>query len=174
MSNMMKPVAVLTLICVVASALLALTDGATRSTIAQVQKAASDQAMMDVLPGATAFTNLDGSGLDTSKILLAAKENGGAGYAFKVQDKGFGGAYVVMVGVDNDGKVTGAKLLDNSETPGLGSKTGEKVFTDRFTGKSNAQVNEVETIVGVTISSNAFKRGVASALEAYEMVKGAA
>ena len=42
-----------------------------------------------------------------------AKDDSGLGYAFKVQDKGFGGAYTIMVGISSDGKVTGAKLLDN-------------------------------------------------------------
>ena len=56
-------------------------------------------------------------------MCIRDRDDSGNGYAFKVKDKGFGGVYNVMVGIGNDGNITGVKLLDNTETPGLGSKT---------------------------------------------------
>lgn len=180
--KMVKPIIVLVLICAIFSGLLGATYSATADTIAQVQKQASDLAMTQVLPGAAAFTEIaagENAGLDALRdtvadtkcgLLQAAKENGGLGYAFKVQDKGFGGAYAVMVGIGPDGKVTGAKLLDNSETPGLGSKTGEDAFTGRFAGVDAAGLDGVQTITGATISSNAFKRCVETAFAAFSAV----
>ena len=88
----------------------------------------------------------------------------------KVQDKGFGGAYTIMVGISSDGKVTGAKLLDNSETPGLGSKTGSADFIQRFVGVESSGVEGVQAITGATISSNAFKRCVQTAYTAFDSV----
>lgn len=165
--NMVKPVIVLTVICIVASALLGFTYNATKDTIAAVEKAASDAAMVEVLPGASSFTTLKEQEGD---LLLVAREDGGKGYVFKVQDKGYGGQYVVMLGIGPDGKITGTKLLDNSETPGLGSKTGMPAFTEQFTGK-DASLQGVETITGATISSKTFLRCVDKAFEAYESVK---
>lgn len=180
--KLVKPIIVLVLICIISAGLLGATYTATADTIAQVQKEASDKAMTEVLPGAASFTEIqrgENAGLDALRdtvaqtkcgLLMAAKEDSGAGYAFKVQDKGFGGAYAVMVGIDAQGKITGVKLLDNSETPGLGSKTGEKNFTDRFTGVDGSSLEGVQTITGATISSNAFKRCVATAFEAFAAV----
>lgn len=169
--NMAKPIIVLTVICIVASALLGLTYNVTKDQIAAVQKAASDAAMIEVLPGAATFSEYDAAQIGNDAILLAAKEESGLGYVFKVQDKGFGGAYVIMVGIAPDGTVTGAKLLDNAETPGLGSKTGEADFTSRFTGVDEAGLPEVQTITGATISSSAFKRCVETAFKTYNQVK---
>lgn len=165
--NLAKPVVVLTVICILASALLGFTYNATKDTIAAVEKAASDAAMMEVLPGASSFSNLKENEGD---LLLAAKDEGGAGYVFKVQDKGYGGKYVVMVGIDPQGAITGTKLLDNSETPGLGSKTGMPAFTDQFKGK-DASLQGVSTITGATISSKTFLRCIDKAFAAYDSVK---
>ena len=75
-----------------------------------------------------------------------------------------------MVGIGADGKITGAKLLEgNSETPGLGSKTGNESFTGQFIGKDSS-LSGVETITGATISSKAFISAVGIAYEAYTAV----
>lgn len=164
-----KPIIVLTLICVISSALLGATYTITKDTIDAATKAATDAAMAAVLPGAGSFEEITVDGVEG--VLLAAKETGGLGYAFQVQDKGFGGAYVVMVCIGDDGKITGTQLLDNSETPGLGSKTGEASFTGQFIGKDSA-LEGVETVTGATISSNAFIRCIGTAYQAYGAVTG--
>ena len=165
--NMTKPVIVLTVICIVCSALLGATYTATAPLIAASEKAASDAAMIEVLPGAASFTEIP---VELEGVLTVAKDDGGLGYAFKVQDKGFGGAYTIMVGIGADGKITGAKLLDNSETPGLGSKTGSADFIQRFVGVESSGVEGVQAITGATISSNAFKRCVQTAYTAFDSV----
>ena len=49
--------------------------------------------------------------------------NGQEGTAIKITDpKGFGGALTGMVGLANDGTILGYKVLESSETPGLGAK----------------------------------------------------
>lgn len=169
MKTMLKPILVLTLICVVASALLGLTYNVTAPLIAQAAKAASDAAMAEVLPAAQSFEELPApEGVEG--ILVFAKGDGGAGYVFKTQSKGFGGAFQVMVGIDNEGKVTGSKLLDNNETPGLGSKTADPKFTNQFVGKGPS-LDDIETITGATVSSKAFIDAVEIALRGYEAVK---
>lgn len=162
--NQAKPIIVLTVICIIASALLGLTYNQTAPLIAAAEKKASDQAMMEVVPGSTSFTEV---ACEMEGVLAVGKDDAGNGYALKVQDKGFGGAYTIMVGIGTDGKLTGTKLMDNSETPGLGSKTGMPDFTEQFKGKDQT-LEGVETITGATISSNAFIRCVQTAFKAYE------
>lgn len=166
--NLAKPIIVLTVICIISSSLLGFTYSATKDAIAAVEKATSDAAMQEVLPGAASFAELPNN--PDEGLLLAARDEGGKGFVFKVQDKGYGGTYVVMVGIGPDGAITGAKLLDNAETPGLGSKTGMPAFTDQFKGK-DAGLEGVETITGATISSKTFLRCVDKAFKAYESVK---
>ncbi|MCI8648738.1 MAG: FMN-binding protein [Anaerotruncus sp.] len=166
MNPMVKPIVVLTIICIVSAALLGATYDVTAPLIAQAEKAASDAAMIEVVPGATSFTEV---ACDIEGVLSVGKDDSGNGFAFKVQDKGFGGAYTIMVGIGPDGKITGAKLMDNSETPGLGSKTGMPDFTSQFSGK-DASLEGINTVTGATISSNAFIRCVGKAFEAFKSV----
>lgn len=162
-----KPIIVLTVICIITSALLGFTYDLTADKIDAVNKAASDAAMAQVVPGAQTFEEIEIEGV--TGLISAAKEASGLGYAFKVQDKGFGGAFVTMVGIGPDGKLTGAKLLDNNETPGLGSKTGQPKFLDQFPGKDRS-LEGVQTITGATISSKAFLRCIDVAYQAFEKV----
>ena len=168
MNELMKPVIVLTAICVIAAALLGFTYNLTAPLIAQAEEDAANAAMAEVVPGATSFTACE---LPTpiENVLNISQEDSGLGYAIQVQDQGYGGAYVVMVGIGPDGKITGAKLMDNSETPGLGSKTGTDDFISQFIGKDQA-LEGVSTISGATISSNAFLRCIDTAYQAYEAV----
>lgn len=164
MNNLVKPVIVLCVICIVTAALLGATYKITEPLIAASEKATSDAAMAEVLPSATEFSELT---LDVPGLLTAAKDEGGSGYAFKVEDKGFAGKYVVMVGIGLDGKITGAKLLDNTETPGLGSKTGMPEFTSQFIGKDKT-LADIQTVTGATVSSKTFMRAVDTAYLAFE------
>ncbi len=44
------------------------------------------------------------------------------GYVFKCEVSGFGGALQVMVGINIDGTISGAKVTNHSETVGLGAQ----------------------------------------------------
>ena len=72
-----KPIIVLTLICVISSALLGATYTITKDTIDAATKAATDAAMAAVLPGAGSFEEITVDGVEG--VLLAAKETGGLG-----------------------------------------------------------------------------------------------
>ncbi|MGI5967694.1 MAG: FMN-binding protein [Anaerotruncus rubiinfantis] len=169
MKDLLKPIIVLTVICIVTAGLLGATYNVTKPLIDKAELDATNAAMREVMPSATNFTAITELP-DVTGLVQASKDDGGAGYVFKVESKGFGGAYPVMVGIGADGKITGAKLLEgNSETPGLGSKTGNESFTGQFIGKDSS-LSGVETITGATISSKAFISAVGIAYEAYTAV----
>lgn len=167
MKEMIKPVLALALICIITSGLLAATYGVTKPLIAAAEEASAQAAMVEVLPSATSFVPVQVDGVEG--VLAAVRDESGAGYVFHVQSKGFGGAYQVMVGIGSDGKVAGTKLMANSETPGLGSKSGESAFTGQFIGKDSA-LDGVETITGATVSSNAFISCIDTAFAAYASI----
>ncbi len=94
--------------------------------------------------------------------------NGQEGTAIKITDpKGFGGALTVMVGLAPDGKILGYKVLESSETPGLGAKAQDwfqKGQKGDIIGKTAGNLTvskdggEVDAITASTITSRAFLR----------------
>ena len=141
---------VLTGIAVVAGAALGYVNNVTAPTIANIKAQQEKQAELDVL-------------------------NGQEGTAIKVTDpKGFGGALTVMVGLAPDGKILGYKVLESSETPGLGAKADfwfQKGQKGDIIGKTAGSLTvskdggDVDAITASTITSRAFLRCINQAYE---------
>ena len=89
------------------------------------------------------------------------------GVAISRGESGFQDVVMVIFGFDPaTGKLTGMKVLDSKETPGLGDKIfKDQVFVDQFfagpetplvgvkIGAGKGNPNEIDTITGATISS---------------------
>ena len=163
------PAVVLTVICVVITGALALTYNTTKPIIDLAAQKEADAARIEVLSGADGFEKLDTSGMEG--VVDAYKATNGAGYVFTTTAKGYGGALNVMTGIKADGTIDKVKLMDNDETPGLGSRTGEAEYTDQYIGK-DASLDGVTAISGATISSTAFKSAVTTAFQAYGQLAG--
>ncbi|MBQ9170867.1 MAG: FMN-binding protein [Bacteroidaceae bacterium] len=100
--------------------------------------------------------------------------NGQEGTAFKETETGFGGALTVMVGLAPDGKVLGYKVLESSETPGLGAKADfwfQKGEKGNIIGKTAGKLTvskdggDVDAITASTITSRAFLKCINAAYE---------
>ncbi len=163
------PTAVLTVICFVTVILLVFTQQLTAPMIEKAKQAEADAARMAVLPDATTFELVTVSTMPEGGVDVYKADNN-KGYVIKTQAKGYGGPITVMTGIKPDGSISAVKLLDNSETPGLGSKTGDAPFTSKFSGKTSS-LDGVDTISGATISSTAFIKAVKIAFEIYKGVK---
>lgn len=98
------------------------------------------------------------------------------GVAVTAQEPGFQEELQVMVGFDPEsGALTGIKLLEQKETPGLGDKIEDSSFTAQFERKvaplkgakaaAASDLGMVQTITGATISSRAVIRIVNHAIE---------
>ncbi len=158
------PAAVLTAICLVVSGALAGTYQLTEPVIEAAKRAEADASRVVVLPDGKNFEEVSASGLDN--IVDAYKAGNGAGYVITGKAKGYGGDLQVMAGISSDGKITGVKLMDNNETQGIGSKTGEASYTDQYKGKDST-LDGVTTISGATVSSKAFESAVNTIFQAY-------
>lgn len=112
------------------------------------------------------------------KEVFEAKAGGQVvGYIFNTVTAGYGGDLPVMTGIDIEGKLTGIRVGDNAETPGLGTQIEEPTFTDTFIGKTASEKlvavgspsaeNEVMMISGATISVSGVLTGVNDANDAY-------
>jgi electron transport complex protein RnfG len=102
------------------------------------------------------------------------------GVAITGAEPGFQEIVTLMIGFDPaSGTLTGFKILDQKETPGLGDKVEhDSTFGGQFTGRLAPLVgvrgrpgtgpNEVQTITGATISSRAVIRIVNNAVARWQ------
>lgn len=169
MQNFFKPIIVLTSICLVVVTLLSFTYQFTLPYIEAAKEKATEEALTEVFPGAEAFTIMETmpQGLNENISAIYNAENNG--YVFTVSTKGYGGKVIVMVGVENAGTVTGVKVTEHTETPGLGSKATLATYLAQYVGMSKSTP---ELISGATITSTAVKTAVQTALDAFIEVKG--
>ena len=159
------------LIAAVAAFVLALVNAITADTIARHAEEKRQAAMASVLPGANVFSEMYCEDTSIDRISGAYSGTTFLGYCVEVTPNGFGGAVSLMVGVDPYGRVTGASILDHSETAGLGAKATDPAFLNQYVGKSgsitvNTGSNAIQAITGATITSKAVTEGVNTALTA--------
>lgn len=171
-SEIIKPVLVLTLICAVVTFALAYVNSVTAPIIAKSQEEEAQKARAEVLKDGDAFTKIDVDNLPQTVTEVYRAENG-AGYVFMLTAKGYGGDMKLICGINSSGEIEECKTLSHNETSGLGSKTAEDPYRSQYSGKTADTLNQVDTITGATISSNAYKNAVTDALEAYKTVKEA-
>ncbi|MBR1752216.1 MAG: FMN-binding protein [Ruminococcus sp.] len=78
-----------------------------------------------------------------------------------------------VVGIDDEGKVTGVSFVDCKETPGLGSRATESEYLDKYKKADNDKtVDEVDNVTAATFSSKGLKKGIKKALDIYSSSKG--
>lgn len=177
--DILVPVFVLGVICIVISAALSLTNLLTAERIAELERQNREAAMAELIPNCeyVDLLNDDLSDKDTSIEAFFEAKSGEEvkGYILTVTEKGYGGDIKVMTAVSPDKKVMGVKLLSISdETPGLGQNVGKPAFYNQFTDKlkdiivvknnADSEKNEINAVTGATISSKATTNAVNKAL----------
>jgi len=120
---------------------------------------------------------------DSLEVYPAKKGEEVVGYAVKsYTNKGFSGYIGLMVGFKPDGTIYNINILEQKETPGLGTKmvpegTPDKpAFKDQFKEKNPSTFalkvkkdgGPVDAITAATISSRAFCDGVQRAYNTFE------
>lgn len=170
--EIIKPILVLTCICLVVTALLAYVNTVTAPIIADAEQKAAEQAMTEVLGDADSFNRLDVKDLPERVTEVYSAQNG-TGYVFMLVTKGYGGDMRLICGIKSDGTIEACKTLSHSETSGLGSKTAEDPYRNQYCGKSADTLGEVDSISGATISSTAYMNAIKDAFTAFEAVKEA-
>lgn len=184
-SSFKNMVLVLTGIALFAAVTLSSVYTFTKEPIAASKKAKQQNAIKEVLPP---FDHLDPNpieeteGVETTKIFKAYdKSNNFVGAAVEAtSNNGFSGKIVIMVGFDKKGGIVNYSVLDQKETPGLGTKMVDWFKTNKgnqsIIGKDMQTANmtvskdggEVDAISGATISSRAFLFAVRNAYFAYD------
>ncbi len=178
--NPVSAAVILFIIAVVVTLALAGTNELTKDKIIAQATLEQEQAMLKVFPAAASFTDISSSSISSKTPKIKSvnsaldSSNNQIGLVVVSTFKGYSGEITIIVGISNDRKVTGIQVLSDNETPGLGKKVAENIFTQRFINKdagllfsvkkSDKNVNVVDAITGATISSNAMVQATNNAL----------
>lgn len=141
--------------------------------------------MQTILPGSSNFTQEAYTGEDAN---IRSVYKGETGYVVETVTYGYAGNIVMLIGVSNDGAVTGMQVREMQETHGLGAEalwnweflaqflntTGNVAIgtdsPDAFTGATDAGTDAageevyVDALTGATVTSKAIARSVNSAV----------
>ena len=180
MKDLIKMIAVLTVISVAAGFLLATTNKITRAPIAAARLAEKLDAMKKVLP------DYDNDPVENTCVVqeagrpwtfyVARKQGVFAGAAFEaVSDQGYSGTIRILAGILPDNTIKGLEIVEQAETPGLGAKISESAFTEQFQGKMICHTRwavkkdggDIDAITGATISPRAVVAALMTGLAVY-------
>ncbi|MDD5440672.1 MAG: FMN-binding protein, partial [Candidatus Omnitrophica bacterium] len=135
MKETVKIIAVLTVVCLLSSALLSYFSGITFARIEQNGIDAINDAIRVLAPQAVRNEEFSVSGLAVYRLFDAGDNN--FGYAFIAQGQGYAGTIKMMVLTDMAiSEINGMAVLESVETPGLGAKIKENSFRGQFVGLS--------------------------------------
>jgi electron transport complex protein RnfG len=183
-STFRNMVLALTVIAIFAAVILASVYSLTKEPINNLQLAKRQEAIRAVLPPYDHFDTKPvemNNGVETTKVYKAYdKNNVLVGAAVEsTSNNGYKGPIDIIVGFDNKGIIVNYSVLDQHETPGLGSKMDTWFKTSKakqnIKGKNAATSNlnvsqdggEVDAITAATISSRAFLFAVRNAYFAF-------
>jgi electron transport complex protein RnfG len=181
MKNMIKLGITLALFAAAACVMLAFVYSGTSNIIARRQQADLEAALKELFPDADGFSEITGIISPDLSVTIEsqyeARRNGEiAGAALRVSRGSYGGPIRVLVGVSAGNTITGVKILEHSDTPGLGANAASpKYYVDRaagttfygqFAGKSVDDPFEVRGDVQAITASTITSQAVTAAVKA--------
>lgn len=184
--EILVPAVSLFIICLVVTALLAVTNMVTAPKIDELAAERQNEAKKVVLSDAESFSDektVEKDGVQYTYYEGLSQSEEKIGYVFLTSAKGYGGDIDIMVGIGNDGSVKGVTVLSISETAGLGMNAKNDKFLNQYKDK-NSEIsviktgtpsdNEIQALTGATITSKAVTSAVNTALDLYKMAGGEA
>lgn len=120
--------------------------------------------MQTLLPGSSVFAEEEYKGEDAN---IRRVFKGETGYVIETATQGYADEIVLLVGVSNEGTVTGLTVRDMHETVGLGANalTDWEFLAQFLKTDGSAEVGtDVDAISGATVTSKAIARCVKSAV----------
>ncbi len=182
-SDIIRPVVVLTVICLTVSFALSVTNMITEGSIRKIEEKMQFETRAALVADAAKYSEVnDPSLLQHCSSFFEAKDaaDNVMSYIITTSAKGYGGDVSVMTAISADKKIIGVSILNVSdETPGLGQKVKEESFYSQLIGLTSGIVvqknsakpedNEINAVSGATITSTAVKNAVEDAFKALEL-----
>ena len=150
-------------IALAAAILLGLSFGLNGIANANAQKEHL-QTMKWLVPGSENFTVEPYDGEDA---IIRSVHKGETGFVVETVTYGYAGDITMLIGVTNEGKVTGLVVRDMSDTPGLGGNalTDHEFLAQFLNTSGEAEVGtNIDAISGATVTSKAITRSINSAV----------
>ncbi len=178
-----SPILVLVVICFVTTFLLAFTYGVTAPIIAENTAKAASEARMELLPDADNFSDSGAQCLAYEEGKVYVEDcyvaDNGTGMVVTVKSNSYGGLLTAMVGIDKDGAITGVKVTEHADTPGVGTKAQDAGHLSQYAGLTSlgsdnikAHADSVVEVTGASVSSGAIHKAVYCALEQFKAMGG--
>ena len=151
----------------------------TKEPIAEVGRMKQQKAIEQVMPPFESYTTqavMPASGKDSIVLFTGSAGEDTVGVAVNTYSfEGYSGLIKLMVGFTPDGTIHNIVVLEQKETPGLGTKM-TTAWKDQFIGKNLKDFNctvkkdggQVDAITAATISSRAFCDAINRAYQTYE------
>ena len=181
MGKTFRPAWILFAVTALTGLLLGFVQNLTAEPIRLTRERERAEALRRALPTAESFRSFDGATPSDVVSLEEALVGGeSAGLCVTLDRAGYGGEIRLLVGINNDGAITGVEILSHAETPGLGANAADEAFRAPLRGmtgpievtKQEPRDNEVEAISGATITTRAVVDGLNRALEVFRQMKG--
>jgi electron transport complex protein RnfG len=181
MKDILKLGITLVLFAASACVMLAFVYSGTVTVINENQQKDLDAALQELFPDADRFkeiTDIKSPDLSVTieKQYAALRGEEIAGAALRVSRGSYGGPIKILVGVSADNTITGIKILEHKDTPGLGAnaaspnyfvdRTAKITFYGQFSGKSITDPFEVKRDVQAITASTITSRAVTAAVKA--------
>jgi electron transport complex protein RnfG len=181
MKGMLKLGLTMALFAAAACVMLAFVYSGTSAIIAQRQQADLEASLKELFPEADGFQEISGVQSPDSSVTIesqyeALRDGKTAGAALRVSRGSYGGPIKILVGVSAEGLITGIKILEHTDTPGLGANAASpSYFVDRaagitfygqFAGKAATDPFEVKNDVAAITASTITSRAVTAAVKA--------
>ena len=184
----------LSIFAVLTAGIIAVTQSETATRISENELAARSRALFEIMPQALHdnvllndtiplhHASLVGKG-GSGEINVAMKDGEVAGFIFPaIAPDGYSGPIKSIVGIDRNGVITGVRVLNHQETPGLGDKIELKKsdWVLQFNGRSFDNPETIDwkvdkdggafdSLTGATITPRAVVGSVQRALEYFAL-----
>jgi len=180
-ANMLKLGFILAIFAAAACVMLAFVYTGTANIIARRQQADLEAALKDIFPEADSFKLAQGIKSPDTAVTIedaytAIRGGKPVGAALRLTRASYGGPIKIMAGVSINGTITGVKIMEHSDTPGLGANAASPqyfvnkaqgiTFYGQFAGKSVNDPFEVKNDVVAITASTITSRAVTSAVKA--------
>lgn len=162
----------LALIAAVAATALALINSVTAPVIADYEAQVVLNTLSEVASGYDIKDKVEVSDdLSVKAYYPIYEDDLLAGYIVSLVGNGYGGTFSLMASYTIDGSVIDARLLTNSETPGLGKKAEKAEYMEKFketgskespvpTKKGELEKEDADSIGGSTITFSAVAKTI--------------
>ena len=161
MTDMLKIGSKLALICAIAAFCLGAVNMVTEPKIAEYRAAKLRAALEQVSPGSVIGEEVPAE--DAVVLSSYRTEDDGklAGYILNLKGVGYGGDLIILASYLPGGELSGAVLMEDDETPGLGKEAVKDWYMKKYLGftgkdipsvKSQLAQDEADAISGATIT----------------------